>query len=243
MRRKAWDAAADTAVGGRRADHRRQPGDPVPWPVRVAGRTAWWLVACWPAALDPARAGSLPDLWGQLQLAAVAALLWSRRTTVPAAATVAILPLGLLVADAADLSANLAHPPGCISMPPDEAAHAKLVAGLLLGGGGAGAGARPLASFLLGAEAPGALASLHSRPRRCAVIERSIGSVVQAASPGRHCRGNGRADPLLRNSCSAARLRSSGIVILMGRVGGIVRLTLAVFRSLQRASGGLSERK
>ena len=85
------------------------------------------------AALDPARAGSLPDLWGQLQLAAVAALLWSRRTTVPAAATVAILPLGLLVADVANLSANLAHPLAA-SIPPDEAAHPKLVAGLLIGG-------------------------------------------------------------------------------------------------------------
>ena len=48
------------------------------------------------AALDPAQAGSLPDLWGQLQLAAVAALLWSRRATVPSVATVVILPLGLL---------------------------------------------------------------------------------------------------------------------------------------------------
>lgn len=85
------------------------------------------------AALDPARSGSLPDLWGQLQLAAVAALLWSWRTTVPAAATVAILPLALLVADAANLSANLAHPMAAL-MPPDEAAPAKLVAGALLGG-------------------------------------------------------------------------------------------------------------
>ncbi len=85
------------------------------------------------AALDPARAGSLPDLWGQLQLAAVAALLWWRRTFVPAAATVAIVPLALLVADAANLSANLAHPLAAL-MPPYEVAPAKLVTGALLGG-------------------------------------------------------------------------------------------------------------
>ena len=76
---------SDTAVADRRADHRRQL-----WSSCSLGLFAWLaelrdgpsLVT---AALDPARAGSLPDLWGQLQLAAVAALLWSRRATVPAA--------------------------------------------------------------------------------------------------------------------------------------------------------------
>ena len=88
------------------------------------------------AALDPAQAQSLPDLWGQLQLAAVAALLWSCRTAVPGAGTAALLPLVLLVADAADLSARCAHSLAVLlpMAPPCDSVAAKLASGVLVGG-------------------------------------------------------------------------------------------------------------
>lgn len=87
-------------------------------------------------ALDPAQAQSLPDLWGQLQLAAVAALLWSCRTAVPGAGTAAFLPLVLLMADATDVSARCAHSLAALlpMAPPYDSVAAKLASGVLVGG-------------------------------------------------------------------------------------------------------------
>jgi hypothetical protein len=85
-------------------------------------------------ALDPARSRSLPDLWGQLLLAAaVAILLWPRRAPLPGAGLAALLPMALLAADACDLPARLTHLLAPL-LPPLAVGGAKLAASMLLGG-------------------------------------------------------------------------------------------------------------
>jgi hypothetical protein len=79
------------------------------------------------AALDPARAGSLPDLWGlaQLAIATGAILLAGGRCGCARQPLLALLPGILLLADATDAASWLAAPIG---------PSAKLAAGILLGG-------------------------------------------------------------------------------------------------------------
>jgi hypothetical protein len=88
------------------------------------------------AALDPARSGSVPDLWGQLLLAVTVLALLRRHPSSPGARLAALVPLALLLADATDLSTHLAgrlapFPPAMAA--DDRLVLAKLAAGAILG--------------------------------------------------------------------------------------------------------------